>query len=203
MKKLVFSVLLLLITIVGAFSQEKYFYINLDVNKPLSNTEWIGNTSASGIRGGYRFFINPRISAGLDLGWTTYDQYRDTETYQTGTGAMTTDYFKYIYNYSAVISGQYNFPVGDRERFFPYAGLGLGANKNNYVLYYNIYEDEDRSWGFLARPEAGILVKFGTRRSLGAMAAVHYDFATNKSDMFEYSNFSTVGFQIGLVFLRM
>jgi hypothetical protein len=70
-------------------------------------------------------------------------------------------------------------------------------------LYYNIYTDEERKWGFLARPEAGILVKFSKRRSIGAMAAIHYDYSTNKSPMFDYSSFSAIGFQIGIMMLEL
>jgi hypothetical protein len=200
MKKL-FIVLLTCITC-SAFCQEKYFYVNLDVNKPLSNTSWVSNTSARGIRAGYRVFINRQFSAGIDISWTAFDQYIPTETYVNGPTSITTDYFRYIYSYSAALSGQYNFDVGSGDKFFPYAGLGLGAMNNDFVLYYNAYQDAERSWGFLARPEAGVLVKFGSRRSIGAMAAIHYDYSTSKSKRFDYSNFSAVGFQIGLMFLE-
>jgi hypothetical protein len=181
-------------------AQDKFFYVALDFNKPLSNTSWISSFSARGARAGYRAFITPRISAGLDLGWSVYDQYNPTETIENATGAITTDYFNYIYSYSAVVSGQYYFPLGDSETFFPYASIGFGANTNEYVKYYNIYDDRERAWGFLARPEAGILVKFGGRKSLGAMAAIHYDYSTNQSDKYNYKNFSTAGFQVGLLF---
>jgi hypothetical protein len=200
MKKLL---IILFVCVTGSvFSQEKYFYVNLDVNKPISNTAWVSNTSARGLRAGYRVFINRKFTAGVDVSWTTFDQYIPTDTYVNGTTSITTDYFRYIYSYSIAASGQYNFEVGDAEKFFPYAGLGLGAMNNDFVLYYNAYQDNEKSWGFLARPEAGILVKFGTRRSIGAMAAIHYDYSTSKSKQFDYSSFSTVGFQIGLMFME-
>jgi len=179
--------------------QEKYIYLNLDVNKPMSNTAWIEDISFSAGKLGYRGFIRPNFSAGLDVGWANFDQYEPTSTKQNPTGAITTDYFHYIYSYSAVVSGQYYFKDEDEDRFFPYAGMGLGANTNEYVLYYNIYEDTERSWGFLARPEVGVLFRFTERGSLGIMAAVHYDYSTNKSEKFAYSNFSALGFQIGLM----
>lgn len=184
-------------------AQEKYFYFAVDVNKPMSNTEWIDKTSAHGFRIGYRGFINDKFSAGLDVGTTTFEQYNPTETSQNGNWTITTDYFKYVYSYSATLSGQYNFAVGDRETFFPYVGLGLGANNNQYVIYYNIYQDTETSWGFLARPEAGVLVRIGRRGTFGVMGAVHYDYSTNQSKKFNYDNFSTVGFQIGVVFLDL
>lgn len=180
-------------------AQSKYIYLNLDVNKPMSNTSWIEDITASGGKFGYRGFINPNFSAGLDIGWSNFDQYEPTSTKLNPTGAITTDYFHYIYSYTGVVSGQYYFKEEDEDRLFPYAGLGLGANTNEYVLYYNIYEDSERSWGFLARPEVGILFRFTERGSLGIMAAIHYDYSTNKSEKFNYSNFSALGFQIGLM----
>lgn len=187
------------LTSVSVLAQEKYIYFNINGGKPLSNTEWIEDFSFAGGRIGYRGFIIPNLSAGVDFGWNNFDQYEPTNTRQTGNGAITTDYFHYIYAYSGVVSGQYYFKQEDEDRLFPYAGLGLGASTNEYVLYYNIYEDAERSWGFLVRPEIGILFRFTERGSLGIMAAVHYDYSTNKSDKFAYSNFSAIGVQIGLM----
>ena len=67
---------------------------------------------------------------------------------------------------------------------------------------YNIYTEEENSWGFLARPEAGILVRIGTRRKLGLMAAVHYDFSTSKSVNYGYDNFMNAGFQVGIMLMQ-
>lgn len=181
------------------WAQEKYIYLSLDANMPLSNTAWIEDVTFAAGKIGYRGFIRPNLSAGLDIGWANFDQYEPTSTKANPTGAITTDYFHYVYSYSAVVSGQYYFKPEDEDRFFPYAGLGLGANTNEYVLYYNIYEDAERSWGFLARPEVGVLFRFSERSSLGIMAALHYDYSTNKSDKFNYSNFSSIGFQLGLI----
>ena len=198
------TILIFLVTLFSStllLAQEKYMYLNLDINKPLSNPDWIQDISAVGAKLGYRVFIRPNFSMGLDVGWTNLDQYEPMSTIENPTGAITTDYFRYIYSYNAVVSGQYYFKNQEQERFFPYAGLGLGANTNEYVLYYNIYTDTERSWGFLARPEAGILYRFTKRGTVGAMAAVHYDFATNKSDKFNYNNFSALGFQFGLIIM--
>jgi hypothetical protein len=187
-----------------AEAQENYFYINWNGNIPLSSTEFIDNTSARGAKIGYRMFFgrDRRFSAGVDFNWAQYDQYKPRETFVNESGAITTDYFNYIYQYGLTASSQYYFPLGENDRFFPYVGLGLGANRNEYTVYYNIYTDADKAFGFLARPEAGILVRLGSRRKMGLMAAVHYDFSTNKSDALDYSNFSTVGFQLGIMMLQ-
>lgn len=200
MKKIILM-LLFVLPMVAVHAQQNYFYISWDINKPTSSTDWISGTSSAGGKAGYRAFLNnEKISIGLDLNWGAYDQYEPTQTFESEHGAITTDYFNYIYTYGIAVSGQYNFTVGEGDRFFPYAGIGFGANHNEYVQYYNIYSDTDKQWGFLARPEAGIIIKLG--RTWGVLGAVHYDYSTNKSDFFDYKNFSALGFQIGAVFLQ-
>jgi len=188
----------------GLQAQDNYFYVNWDVNAPLTNKEWIGSTSTRGAKLGFRTFIGAerKFSVGVDINWSYLQEYKPTETFQQSAGAITTDYFNDIFYFGTTASGQYYFPVGNREHFFPYAGIGLGAGRNTYSVSYNIYKDEESSWGFLARPEAGIVVRIGTRRKLGLMAAVHYDYLTSKSESYDYSNFSTAGFQLGIMLMQ-
>lgn len=199
MKKSAFVIAFLIS--VATQAQDKYFIIALDAQQPFSNTSWINDMSTRGIKLGYRVFINDKFSAGVELSSNAFDKYNPTQTIENPTGAITTDFFKYVYSNSAVVSGQYYLTQDENERFFPYAGLGLGATNNEYVMYYNIYEDQETQWGFLARPELGAVYRFNPRRSFGVMAAVHYNLSTNKSEKFGYNNFNTLGFQLGLVLM--
>jgi outer membrane protein W len=200
MKKfLLFSFLILACW--SASAQRNYAYLAWDINMPLTNKEWIEDTSPHGGMVGFRYFVrDEQFSVGLDLNWTTYDQYEERQTFQTDNGAFTTDYYKYIYQYGAAVSAQYYKPSSS-EIFFPYVGLGVGANYNQYTVYYNIYENSQKAWGFLVRPEAGALIKFGPDRSLGAIVAVHYDYSTAKNVNYNYTNFSSVGVKIGLMLM--
>lgn len=185
-------------------AQDNYFYFNWDFNYPLTNKTWINSASTRGAKLGFRKFVGQerKFSVGLDVNWAYYQEYKPTETFQQPGGAITTDYFNDIFQIGIAASGQYYFPVGNREHFFPYAGIGLGASGNNYTVSYNIYSEEESSWGFLARPEAGILVRIGTRRKLGLMAAAHYDFSTSKSESYGYDNFMNAGFQLGIMLMQ-
>ena len=200
MKKIIFIIGFFLCRLADA--QENYFYAALDLSKPIANTSWVNDISTRGARIGYRAFLTEKVSAGVDIGWNLLDEYKPRETFQTGSGAITTDYFNYIYSYSFAVSGQYNFKMGDREKIRPYTGLGLGVSNQEYVKYYNFYSEADKSWGFLMRPEAGIMVKLSERRSVGAIAAIHYDYSTNRMKNFDYKGFSALGFQIGLVIIN-
>jgi hypothetical protein len=185
-----------------AKAQNSFFYIAWDINKPLSTTDYIRATSLNGMKAGFRIFPGDgrKFSVGVDVNWGAYDEYAPRQTMQTGDGAITTDYFKYIYTLAGTINGQYYFTVGEGDRFYPYAGVGLGAINNQYAVFYNIYTEDDSRWGFLVRPEAGVIVRIS--RSMAAMAAIHYDWSNNNSEYFDYDNFSAAGFQLGLVFMN-
>lgn len=187
-----------------AMAQRSYFYFAWDVNQPLSNKSWVDETSSRGAKLGFRKVIGEerRISVGLDLNWNYFQSYKPTETFYTDNGAVTTDYFNTIFQMGAALTGQYYFPIGDKQVFYPYVGLGLGANRMEYTVSYNIYADQDVGFGFLARPEAGILVRIGERRRFGMIAGVHYDYSTARSDDYGYNNFMSAGFQLGIVALQ-
>ncbi|MEO5976442.1 MAG: hypothetical protein ABIS36_14675 [Chryseolinea sp.] len=201
MRTIKFILILVAFAAAPALAQESYLYFSWDYTQPLTNKSWISGGTARGAKAGVRKFIGQerRFSAGVDFNWNYLQEYKPTETVQTSTGAFTTDYFNNIASIALVASGQYYFPLGNKEHFFPYAGLGMGANRNRYSQSYNIYQDSETKYGFLVRPEAGILVRLGGRRRWGAMAAVHYDYSTNKNATYDYNSYSAVGFQLGVM----
>ncbi len=179
---------------------DKYYSVVFDVNKPLSNTEFIKNTSTRGAKFIYREFINEKFSVGGEFGLATYNDYVPPAVYTNGNTSIYTDFFGYAYNYSLTLSGEYYF-ITDKW-IMPYAGFGFGAAYNRYTIFYNIYGDEDKKWGALFRPNVGTLMRFGKKTSWGATAGIHLDFSTAKSKDFDYKNFSNLGFQIGLVYMK-
>jgi len=199
MKKIL-VIVLIMVAGAGAFAQDydRVFSIGLDVNQPLSNTDFIGNTSGKGFKLGFRQIINEHFLAGVDLNTATYHDYAPRQTYTSSAGALTTDFYRYAYTYGLTLSGDYLF--FPEKKVQPYAGLGVGASYIDYTQYYNIFTARDPRWGVLIRPEAGVFVRLGKYSSWGIQGAIHYDFSSAKSADFEYNSFSNVGFQIGLVF---
>jgi hypothetical protein len=199
MKRILFLVIVLIGSVrIYAQDYDRLFSISLDVNKPLSNTDFIGNTSGRGFKIGYRQIINEHFLVGADLNSATFKDYAPRETYTSSTGALTTDFYKYAYTYGLTLSGDYLF--FPEKRLQPFAGLGIGASYIDYTQYYNIFSANDIRWGVLIRPEAGAILRLGKYSSWGIQGVIHYDFSSAKSADFEYNNFMNVGFQIGLVF---
>jgi len=179
---------------------DRFYFLSWDNNAPLSNKDFISQSSSLGTKLGFRKRLNDedKLWVGADFGWAVYKQYEPTNTYTYGTQSVTTDLYNYAYNYS--LSGNLDYFFLPMEKIItPYAGLGIGAAYDKFAQYYNVYGSNSTSWGFLVRPEGGVLIGFKENSPWRIKAAFHYDFSSNTSTDFGYKNFSSMGFQIGLV----
>lgn len=195
-------ILFLFVIVTGSASAQFYdkmFFVGWNVNTPLVNKDFVGKSSTRGARVGYRERIAEKIAIGVDVTWATFDDYIPRQTYTSPSGAITTDYTNYSNNYGLMFATDYYFFA--EKNVMPYVGLGAGVAYNNYRAYYNVYQVGDNAFGFLARPQAGVWLKFNERRNWAFNAGVHFDFSTAKSKDFGYNNFMNAGFQLGLVFL--
>src|SRR5689334_2996599 len=124
-KLLIFAILWIGSLNAVAQTYDRFFSVSYDVNQPLSNTDFIGNTSGKGFKLGYREIINEHFLIGVDFNSATFNDYAPRQTYVSETGAFTSDFYRYAYTYGLTLSGDYIFFPD--KRFQPFAGLGVGA----------------------------------------------------------------------------
>jgi hypothetical protein len=205
MKKILYTFLLLFIS--GSSVKAQYGYIpnglfafGWDINVPLNNKNFIERTSFYGGKIEGRFFITPKISVGGELSWSSSYQYQPKRTYDFGNGAITTDLYKYIYSVPFNLNAHYYFM--DDKLVMPYAGLGVGAMYSEQDVYFNIYNLYSTNWGFLLRPEAGALIKFGPNSTTAALLGVRYNYATNREADFNIDKIKSLSFQVGIAFMQ-
>ncbi len=187
---------------------DQFYFLGWDTNTPLSNASYISQASSLGTKLGIRKRLNniDRLWAGAELGWAVYKQYFPSQTFVKGTQSVTTDLYNYAYNYSLAANLDYYF-MPMEKRLVPYVGLGIGAAYDNFTQYYNVYGAKTGTFGFLARPEVGILIGLKENSSWRIKAAYHFDYSTNAANLSgnnfigasNYKNFINTGFQVGLV----
>jgi hypothetical protein len=175
---------------------ESGFHINWTIVKP-TYTDFVGKTSSRGVRLGFTRFINEHFGAGIEGGFNVLDDYVPRQTYYYPGGAITTDIFNYMYNYTLTVNGQYYFKKSGL--FVPYAALHAGVIFTEYTLFYNAYSETESKAGIAMRPELGALYRFQTYGALGLKAAIGYEYAANKSESYGIDNFSGLNVQIGIV----
>jgi outer membrane protein W len=142
--------------------------------------------------------VNHNISVGIGASWNSFDDYVPRTTYQKpdGTGAVTTDLVKDVYTVPITLSAHYYFDAG--KKLLPYVGLGLGTEYADQNLYFNIFGAEQNNWGFVARPEIGLIYPFNTHGGLFLNAA--YNYATNKNDIYNTNSLAQFAISLGFVF---
>jgi len=199
MKKLIIFIFTI-VACTGSIDAQKWNLDNLmtfnwQIATPLS-TNYLKETSLSGGNFEYRRFLNPKFSVGIGFSWNSFEQYIAPRVYEKpdGSQAIYTDFVHQVYTLPMYLNAHYYF--GGGENMKPYAGLGLGAQYSEQSAYYNIFVSEEENWGFVARPEAGLLFKLNDY--FGLHGAVGFNYATNKNDDFKIESLKHVYYNVGI-----
>lgn len=162
-----------------------------------TTTDYLSETSWSGFGVDFRHMVTPNVSIGLAMSFNTFDEYFPKQTYQRpdGSGAVTSDMIRQVYTTPMTATVHYYFN-GNKIR--PYVGLGLGAQYSEQNAYFNIYAVGISNWGFVARPEIGVMGKFNDL--ISGFVSVAYNYGTNQNDTFNVDNISYIPISVGVVF---
>ena len=203
MKTVIFSILIAC-GIVNAYAQEstsppmktETFLIGYQVTSP-NNTGYLTETSWAGGHLEYRRMIKSNLSVGISAGWNTFEQYfpRTTVQKEDGTGAITSDLIRNIYTVP-ITANVHHYFTGKRTN--PYVGLGLGTQFKDERHFANIYQFSAETWGFLVKPEVGIMTQFSG--NVGGFFNVSYNYDTSGSDIFDQEDWQHWAFTLGLAF---
>ncbi|HEY1871945.1 MAG TPA: hypothetical protein VGG71_12860, partial [Chitinophagaceae bacterium] len=157
MKKSIITSALLLMIITTVTAQKNLFAVDWGINFP-NNNGYLTKTSYSGGKLDYRHFFKQNMSFGFALDWASYEQYIPRQTFQKadGSGAVTSDFDAVAYQ--VPFTGSFHYYFDQKKRLRPYVGAALGGQYLEQSLYYNVYVTDDDNWGFVARPEVGLLI---------------------------------------------
>jgi len=200
MKKIIILIYIFAISVSSINAQSDWHLkdmgiLNWQIATPL-NTDYLKETSLSGGSVEYRRFIKPNMSVGIGFSWNSFKQYISPRIYEKpdGSQALYTDFIHHVYTLPMYLNVHYYF--GGGEKMKPYAGIGLGAQYSEQNAYYNIFVTEEKNWGFVARPEVGLLYRI--TNYFGLHGNVGFNYATNKSDAFKIDNLKHVYYSIGI-----
>lgn len=192
--------IILLIAAPAVFGQTHIMGISYEMNFP-NNDNYLTKASFRGGKFEYRHvFPNKKFSVGIAMNWATYEEYFPRQTFENESGetAVTGDFLAQTYQIPITALFHYYFKGGKTLK--PFAGIGLGAQSLMQSIYYNVYVSEDNNWGFVARPELGVIWTPSNFGDWGILLGAGYSYSTNKTEFVNNSSFKNFGINIGFVF---
>lgn len=179
------------------------FWLNLNygISQPLGTLhDYTDRTSFAGWNISLLYKINPKISAGLAIGYYDYYQKIPRRVYQdktTSISAVQSHTLQFVPIQPTVIYT----PQGDKQGIQPYVGLGVGVADVNYAKYWGEFVDKDNKIDFSISPIAGVRIPFSKKSPVYFNADLKYNYAPFSYN--EVGNLSTVEVNAGLsIYLR-
>ena len=169
------------------------FSLQWNMAKPMgSMTDFVNNTSFTGINVDYRHCYKNNIIIGGRIGWNNF--YENGKLLNLTDGQLTS--YKNTIN-TVPILFVIDYMVRS-EKFIPYAGIGIGTYFiNSYIKSNNVSSESTSSFHFGVSPEVGITIPF-IISNFGLSLSTRYNYALGNSNTDSYSWFD---FSIGVSFM--
>ena len=175
-------------------------YANVDwqYNFPLGNA-FTDRSSGWGMNFDGGYFLTENWAIGAFLSYHTNHEYVPRRTITAGSASLTTDQQHSTFQLPFGLETRYAWNRG--RAFQPYAGLRAGAQYARLSSEFNIFENEDNTWGFYVSPEVGINI-FPWAYGPGLHIAAYYSYATNQGGVMQcgVDGLNNVGVRIGISF---
>ena len=188
-------------TLPGRAQTSDSFYSNIDwqFNFPISNS-FADKASGWGMNfeGGY--YLTDNFAIGAFLAYHSNHKYIPRQTISLGdNSSINTDQQHTQFQLPFGVAGRYTF---NREGMFqPYISVKAGPQYARLKSTFNVFENDENTWGFYVSPEIGMNIFPWVYRP-GIHVAAYYSYATNKGSVLTYDvdGMSNFGLRLGIAF---
>jgi len=156
--------------------------------------DYISKASFRGVSFNYTKLVNNGLGVGLELGWNTFYEKKDYDTYSKGNFDVSGKQYRYSNHVPLLFTLSY-YAMPDND-FTPYGGIGIGTMWSERMLTMGTNSYYLDAWPFTLRPELGIMFDTG---GIGLSLSTKYYYGFKTGDL-PAQSFFTLNF--GLVFIR-
>lgn len=188
------SLIIVALTVVslGVSAQSKT-NVHYGMALPMGDTKDFINPAS--FRGGtfeYERLVKSNIGVGFLLGWNTFYEAKDRDTYPLGDGAITSNQYRYLNTIPVQLTGKYYF-AGDDATVRPYIGLGFGTYYIEQRNENGLFSANADGWSWALAPKAGVLIPINFKAS----CSVSFDYSTSfKTSVLPQHNW--LGINVGI-----
>ena len=170
MKRITLTLIIAFAVATGAFAQD-HIDINYAIGFGMGDLgDYISQPSFRGISFDYRHAINPNMSVGFNLAWSTFYSEESRKTYTVDNQSLTGKQYRYSNNMPMLAT--FTYDLSPEEFVAPYATLGIGTMYIRRNTDMNLYTWEQEAWPFVLQPEVG--VRFRTSDKVRPTVSLKY-----------------------------
>ena len=200
-RMLILTAIALTFSLASRAQNSDSFYSNIDwqFNFPISNS-FADKASGWGMNfeGGY--YLTDNFAVGAFLAYHSNHKYIPRQTISLGdNSSINTDQQHTLFQMPFGVTGRYTF---NRDGMFqPYISVKAGPQYARLKSTFNVFQNDDNTWGFYVSPEVGMNIFPWVYRP-GIHVAAYYSYATNKGSVLTYDvdGMSNFGLRLGIAF---
>ena len=156
--------------------------------------DYISKPSFRGAALEYQRMVSPNVSAGIEIGWNTFYEKKDYDTYTFETASLSGVQYRYSNIFPMLVTAEYNLKPD--EMLKPYVNFGIGTMYTKRNTDMGIWTLEEKAWHFALKPEIGVLLEVNANASFKIAGKYYVGFKSG--DLETQSYFAVTG---GFAFL--
>ena len=178
-KTVCFAGMLILLLNHQLFSQGALIALDYSISSPTADTkEYISDPSYRGISVESRALIRPNFSAGILLGWYSFQQNSD-QLFIVKDDTVSGMHTRRLRSYPFMLNT--HFYLGTEQGFRLYLGMNAGAYFIAQQVETGNTQYDKSNWQFGVVPEAGFLIPLGWFANIHLNARYNYAFKSGES----------------------
>ena len=168
------------------FKPSSYYTFTWNTTFPLGDfSDWVSQPSPAGFELGGRYIVRNGLTVGWNISWQRVAKIYDNETYTIPDKGIAINAENYRFTWMVPFQAVIAYHLMAERTISPYLSLGIGGDYMEHHLMIQEYDIYKTRWDFSLTPEIGILAKFGTYSSWGAIVAFNYKWTTNQIELYQ------------------
>lgn len=195
MKKILYIPILFIVLIAGEMTAQTNTSFTYSMGFATGDlSDFISKTSFRGATIDFRSMTRPDLGVGFSLGWNTFYEAKDYDTYTSGTQSLSGRQYRYSNHIPMLISFDYYMKPG--EKVSPFVGLGTGVMYTRRNTDMNLYTLKQEAWNFSLQPQIG--VQFNNSITSATTIMLKYYYGLKAGDLEEAQSYLSLN--VGFVF---
>lgn len=184
-KNIILTIILFLVISCTAFAQRGYTSVEYIIGFATGDLGgYVGKTSFRGAVFEYQRSVNTNVTAGFEVGWSTFYERKDYDTYTIDNQALSGVQYRTSNHVPILVSAEYVLKPDNEIK--PYVNLGVGTMYSRRDTDMGVWRLREEAWHFALKPEVGLMYEMNLNTSFNLSGKYYTGFASGDLETQSY-----------------